>query len=49
MMMATQTDRAHQRLTDMFAAHDLDQRYHALSGAVALTGRDRSMLPLARA
>ncbi len=29
-MMAAKTDHAHQRLIDMFAAHDLDRRYYAL-------------------
>lgn len=29
-MMAAKTDAAHHRLSEMFAAHDLDRRYHAL-------------------
>ena len=39
-MMAAKTDRAHQRLTEMFAAHDLDRRYQALVwGTFAANGR----------
>ncbi len=31
MMMAAKSDAAHQKLTDMFAAHDLDRHYLALT------------------
>ena len=37
-MMAAKTDAAHHRLSDMFAAHDLDRRYHALVWGI---GADR--------
>lgn len=48
-MMAAKTDGAHHTLTSMFAAHDLDRRYHAL---VWGTGVDRDGMvdaPLGRA
>ena len=47
-MMAAKTDRAHQRLTDMFAAHDLDRRYQALVWGTFADRGGRIEAPLGR-
>ena len=48
-MMAAKTDRAHQRLTDMFAAHDLDRRYHALVWGSGVDRQGTVDAPIGRA
>ena len=48
MMMAAKTDRAHQRLTDMFAAHDLDRRYHALVWGIGVDRQGSVNAPIGR-
>ncbi|MGB1962274.1 MAG: RluA family pseudouridine synthase [Candidatus Puniceispirillaceae bacterium] len=48
-MMAAKTDRAHQRLTDMFAAHDLDRRYHALVWGSGVDRQGSVDAPIGRA
>ena len=47
-MMAAKTDRAHQRLTEMFAAHDLDRCYHALVWGTLAERDGRIEAPLGR-
>ena len=47
-MMAAKTDRAHQRLTEMFAAHDLDRCYHALVWGTLADRDGRIEAPLGR-
>ena len=48
-MMAAKTDRAHQRLTDMFAAHDLDRRYNALVWGSGVDRQGTVDAPIGRA
>ena len=48
-MIAAKTDRAHQRLTDMFAAHDLDRRYHALVWGSGVDRQGTVDAPIGRA
>ena len=47
-MLAAKSDRAHQRLTEMFAAHDLDRRYHALVWGTIAERDGRIEAPLGR-
>ena len=47
-MLAAKTDRAHQRLTEMFAAHDLDRCYHALVWGTLAERDGRVEAPLGR-
>ena len=47
-MMAAKTDHSHQRLTDMFAAHDLDRCYHALVWGTLAERDGRIEAPLGR-
>ena len=48
-MMAAKTDIAHQRLSDMFAAHDLDRRYQALVWGVNVDRQGTIDAPIGRA
>ncbi len=48
-MMAAKTNRAHRRLTDMFAAHDLDRRYQALVWGSGVERRGSVNAPIGRA
>ncbi len=48
-IMAAKTDRVHQRLTDMFAAHDLDRRYHALVWGIGINQQGSVDAPIGRA
>lgn len=48
-MMAAKTDIAHARLTDMFAAHDLDRRYQALVWGVGVDREGTIDAPVGRA
>ena len=47
-MLAAKSDRVHQRLTEMFAAHDLDRRYHALVWGTIAERDGRIEAPLGR-
>ena len=47
-MLAAKSDRAHQRLTEMFAAHDLDRHYHALVWGTIAERDGRIEAPLGR-
>ena len=48
-MMAAKTNHAHQRLTDMFAAHDLDRRYYALVWGIGVDRQGSVNAPIGRA
>tara|TARA_B100000575_G_scaffold283098_1_gene275578 strand:- start:446 stop:1531 length:1086 start_codon:yes stop_codon:yes gene_type:complete len=48
-MVAAKTGFAHQHLTDMFAAHDIDRRYHALVWGTGVDRQGSIDIPIGRA